>query len=227
VGFGAALINWQLLQQPLAELLQLQPINGISLPPVMAGLHIAISLMAATMITEALRITHLFPLVTAMTSRGRQVMVICGQLLLLALIAIEVLALLAAPITVATSEIAGVSQLLLVLVGIAMPLMLSLVMIPLEYLMHTARPIVGSALQICLHVMAVVLRVIGSLSLQLGRFTIHVYDLVIVVPLRLEQHWLQRIGAANPASSVGQEPLDTANVTSLKYGSASSPEQRH
>jgi hypothetical protein len=229
VGLGAAWINWQLLHQPLLELLPERQLQYFSLASVVAGLHIAITLVAATLITESLRITHLFPLASAMTSRGRQAMMIIGTSLLFAIIVVEVIALLGAPVSVVAAQMIGVPEVLLLMIGIVMPLMLSLVMIPLEYMLHTIRPVFGNALQLLLHASALLLRLLGSLVLDSGRLLVHGYDLLIFVPLRVETHWQLRLKNQQHNEPVDPAPvkeLDAANVTALEFGLAST-DRRH
>lgn len=229
VGLGAAWINWQLLHQPLLELLPERQLDFFSLAAVVAGLHIAITLVAATLITESLRITHLFPLASAMTRRGRQAMMTIGASLLFALITVEVVALLGAPVSMAATKMVGVSEVLLMVIGVVMPLVLSLVMIPLEYMLHTVRPVFGSALQLLSHVSALLLRLAGSLSLDVGKLLIHGYDLLIFVPLRVESHWQAKLKAQQHNEQAGQglaAELDAVNVTALKFGAANT-ERRH
>lgn len=218
VGVGAAWINWQLLLQPLTELLPLQT-GELSLPAVVTGLHIAITLVAATMVSESLRITHLFPLVTAMTWRGRQVMIAIGITMLLALTVMEALALLGSPVDLAATAMTDVSQILLVVLGVVMPLMLSLVVIPLEYMLHTVRPVFGSALQILLHVATLLFRLAGSFVLQFAQLLVQVYDAIIYLPLQLERRWGLRQAVVEPKSKDTAVETDSDNVTALKFGS--------
>ncbi len=230
VGIGAAWINWQLINQPLQELLPARQLDGISLAAVVAGLHIAITIVAATLISESLRITHLFPLVSAMTRRGRQTMMAIGASLLVALIGVEIMALLGAPIANAATQMTGVSQVLLVVIGLVMPLVLSMVMLPMEYLLHTVRPVVGSGLQILAHISALLLRLIASLTLQAGALLVSLYDLVIFLPLRVERELTLRAQRSSDdkqnQSEDNSSEVEAINVTTLKFG-AGNNEHRH
>ena len=230
VGIGAAWINWQLINQPLQELLPARELEGVSLAAVVAGLHIGITILAATLISESLRITHLFPLVAAMTRRGRQTMMVIGASLLLALISVEIMALLAAPIANTVIQMTGVSQVLLVVIGLVMPLVLSMVMLPMEYMLHTIRPVFGSGLQVLCHISALLLRLAASLVLQAGALLINMYDLLIFLPLRVERELMLR-AQRNNASSQGEQKdnpadVEALNVTTVKFGSGNQ-EQRH
>ncbi|WP_101757577.1 hypothetical protein [Oceanicoccus sp. KOV_DT_Chl] len=226
VGVGAAWINWQLLLQPISALLPVQA-GELPLAAVVTGLHIAVTLVAATMVSESLRITHLFPLVSAMTRYGRQVMVVIGTTLLVALTAGEALALLGSPIQLAATEMVGASQILLVVLGVLIPLVLALVVIPLEYMLHTVRPVFGSLLQVMLHISTLLLRLVGSAIVQLSRMLIHVYDAIIFVPLLIEQQWQQRQQAKMDAAvTLAVEASEPNKVTALRLAAAAT-EQRH
>jgi hypothetical protein len=203
--------------------------EDVALSTLTASLHIAMCLMASIMVSEGLRITHFFPMVTAMTRRGRQTIIIAGSSILIALIAVEATALLASPVAATTAGATGVSQFVLVVLGVVMPLVLSLVVIPLEYLLHTIRPVLGSVAQLLLHVFALGLRLLASLMLQGGKLLVHVYDLIIFVPLRLERDWQARKKSkADKSASQNhdKEFYGPVNVTELKFGS-SSGERRH
>lgn len=244
VGVGAVWVNLQLMQAPIAEVLAQRQIGGLPLAAMVAGLHIAITLVAATMISESLRITHLFPLMAAMTKRGRISMIWVGTGLLVLLATIEALALAGIPLVTASvggvadiavaesavgPQLAGASQLVLIALGIIMPVILALVVIPLEYLLHTVRPVMGSLLRVMLHVAALVLRLVGSFALNLGKFTNHCYDVVIFVPLALERDWVARRARKAAAAQVelpAQRPeLESVNVTALRFGSNNGPER--
>ncbi|MEH6558626.1 MAG: hypothetical protein V7459_09060 [Oceanicoccus sp.] len=235
VGVGAAAINWQLLTQPALSMMPSPAIvGGVSFAEIVVGLHIATTLIAATMVSEGLRITHLFPLVSAMTRRGRQAMILTGAGLLLALAIIEALALLSSPMVVGSTPASGVSTGLLIAIGVVMPLVLALVIIPLEYMLHTVRPVMGSLLQVLMHVSALVCRLAASLLLHAGRLLVNCYDLLIFVPLRLETYWVSRLQRQStsvatepePKADISDTPVDAPNVTALKFGPVS-PKRHH
>ena len=225
VGVAAAWINWQLLYPPLLELLPTWPLGELSLASLVAILHIGITIIAATLITESLRITHLFPLVTAMTRSGRHAMIFTGSLLLLALTVLEALAIIGAPVTMESLQVIGVSKMILVVLGILMPLMLSLVMIPLEYMLHTIRPVLGTIIQQLLHVMALLLRMTASLVLYVGKLTSQLYELAIFVPSLVYRDVKSRQVNDAVKTDVSTTPagnkssIESENVTTLKFGS--------
>ena len=240
VGVGAAWINMQLLAEPLGEVMNHRQIGGMSLAAMLGLLHIAITLVAATVISESLRITHFFPLMGAMTRRGRNLLIWVGGSLLLLLAAMEALALFGTPVSAASSvnlltevgaesgveagEITFISQWMLLALGAVMPVMLSLVVIPLEYLLHTVRPVLGTLIQVLMHMSALLLRLVANLSLNLGKLTVHGYDVLILLPLKLEKSWQMRqqakvvaVKAEQPKETV---ELETKNVTALHFSSS-------
>lgn len=227
VGVGAAWVNMQLLQEPLAEVFAQRQIGGLPLAEMVALLHVGITLVAATMIFESLRVTHLLPLMGAMSKRGRHVLVAIGGVLLLLLAGIEALGLLGASAVTAssvanTAELSGMSQGILVILGVVMPLVLALVVIPLEYLLHTVRPILGGAVHMLMHFSSLVLRLLAGFALHMGRFTVNCYDLLIFLPLWIEASWKSRAAAAVLANAAATEALsdtvDSRNVTAIRFG---------
>lgn len=227
VGVGAAWVNMQLLQEPLAEVFAQRQIGGMPLAEMVALLHVGITLVAATMISESLRITHLFPLMGAMSKRGRNVLVATGGVLLLLLAGIEALGLLGASVATATAvadtaALSGISQGILVILGVLMPLVLALVVIPLEYLLHTVRPIMGGAVHMLMHFSSLVLRLFAGFVLQAGKIAVNCYDVLIFLPLWIEASWKNRAAAAVIADgAVGDSPtdsVDTRNVTAIRFG---------
>ena len=233
VGCVAAFINWQLLHQPMQAVVASQHLQGLSLAVLAVGLHISVTVIAATMMTESLRITHFFPLATAMTKSGRQTLLYSGAGLLVALMMMEVVLLTGTPLGASLSAEAvgasiAVSTGLLAVVGLVMPVVIALSLIPFEYLLHTVRPVMGSLLLVICHCLAMVCRMFASLILHVGRLAIPVYDLIIFIPLRLEREWqLYQHRKAEASGSLRKEAaaakatteLDAINVTELKFGS--------
>lgn len=227
VGVGAAWVNMQLLQEPLAEVFAQRQIGGLPLAEMVALLHVGITLLAATMISESLRITHLLPLMGAMSKRGRNVLLSVGSGLLLLLASIEALGLLGASAATAsvvaeTAELSGISQGILVILGVIMPLVLALVVIPLEYLLHTVRPILGGAVHMLMHFSSLILRLLAGFVLQVGRFTVSCYDVVIFLPIWIEAYRNKRAATTvvveTAATETAEEAVDSRNVTAIRFG---------
>ncbi len=70
--------------------------------------------------------------------------------------------------------------------GFVLPFALTFIAIPLESFIHSFRTVLGVVLVALLHFFALVSRVLGALSLGLGRLIINLYDLTIFLPLWIE-----------------------------------------
>jgi hypothetical protein len=227
IGVAAAMINMQLLNKPLTHLLTLGQLGELPVVSLVAMAHIAITLMAATMVTESMRVTHLFPLMSAMTRRGRSIITAMGGFLLITMAGIEAAALATVPV-IELAEVNVVSQLVLAALGLVMPMVLALAVIPLEYLLCTVRPVVGSVIQLMLHVSALALRLMGAAMLELGKLVVLGYDVLIFIPLGCESLWHnQRLRREQANAATEDEGADTPdgnvsvpNVTALRFGSS-------
>ncbi len=73
------------------------------------------------------------------------------------------------------------------LLGFILPFVLVFVAIPLESFMHAARTVVGVVAIGALRVLATMLRLAASLSRGTARVLIHLYDVVIFLPLAVER----------------------------------------
>jgi hypothetical protein len=102
---------------------------------------------------------------------------------------------------------------------VVIPLLLAVLAPALESLLATSRPVLASAAVVALTAGAVLLRLLGRLWLELGRLVHHLYDLILFVPLAIEQTLAQRRAVAAP---VPEEPGGSAKVARLPLGKARS-----
>jgi hypothetical protein len=79
--------------------------------------------------------------------------------------------------------------------GFILPFALTFVAIPLESFVHALRTVFGAALAGALRGLAAALRFAGSGCRYLGRFLIDLYDVVIFLPLWVEQQVKARAAA--------------------------------
>jgi len=70
--------------------------------------------------------------------------------------------------------------------GFLLPFALAFAAIPLESFIKSARTVGGTFLATCLRGLAGTLKLLGALIESLGTVFVHVYDLLIIVPLRIE-----------------------------------------
>jgi hypothetical protein len=227
VGAAAAVLNFYLLVEPLDGLFAAREIAGFSVATYLAAFVTAATLVAALMIFEGLKVTSLMPMMAAMTRRGRVLVIGAGIFLLAILCLFEASAIAVLPAfdTTAAAMTLTVADWLMFILGLVTPLMLAFIIVPLEYLLHTVRPVIGGLLQIVLHSMAFILRILASLAIELGRLIVQCYDVIIFVPLRLEADWHRRqqlkndVGEAEAEVAGEKLTADAENVTSLTFGS--------
>jgi hypothetical protein len=229
VGVIVGWANWQLLQQPLSQVLTQGRLGGLPLSSWVTSMHLAFTMVAATVLFDSLRVTQYFPLMAAMDSRGRRVLITLSGLMLVSLMVIEVVVISAAPEALGL-VVNTLSQSVLLGVSVLIPVALALIIIPLEYLLNVVRPVLGGGLQILLHVSALLLRLLGSGLLQLGKITVHLYDLIIFIPLIAENQWRQKYDqehdvaeiteslTVQEASDNNYSDMSSVNVTALRFG---------
>jgi hypothetical protein len=229
VGVIVGWANWQLLQQPLSQVLTQGRLGGLPLSSWVTSIHLAFTMVAATVLFDSLRVTQYFPLMAAMDSRGRRVLITLSGLMLVSLMVIEVVVISAAPEALGL-VVNTLSQSVLLGVSVLIPVALALIIIPLEYLLNVVRPVLGGGLQILLHVSALLLRLLGSGLLQLGKITVHLYDLIIFIPLIAENQWRQKYDqehdvaeiteslTVQEASDNNYSDMSSVNVTALRFG---------
>jgi hypothetical protein len=73
------------------------------------------------------------------------------------------------------------------ILGFILPFALAFVAVPLESFLHSARTVGGSLLVDLFRALGFVLRVLGNLARHMSRILLHLYDLLIVLPLLAEQ----------------------------------------
>jgi hypothetical protein len=93
------------------------------------------------------------------------------------------------------------------------------IVMPLEYAVHTLRPVLSSLLQLVLYSASVVFRVLSSLSIELGRLSLCLYDAVIFIPLYIEKRIQASQGQAVAGSMemVNAEPQPAIEPTTVTY----------
>ncbi len=229
-GVTAAVLNYQLLLEPLNLLFADRYIGPFSLAAYVANLHTAMVLVSAVMVFEGLKVSHLLPMMAAMTQKGRVLIISLGISLMAILALFEAFTIALLPVAVVADQpllVLSTSEWLLFALGLVTPVMLAFVIVPLEYLLHTIRPVSGSVVQVMLHTTAFSFRVVGAMALQFGRLLVQCYDLCLFLPLQLERDWQQRTRRASGAAETEVESsvmvttdveAASENVTSLTFG---------
>lgn len=205
IAIGGAAINFNLIALPMSEMVG----GGSYIGPyktsnVAAMVIIMVEVAMGLYLMEALRITHLFPVIGTMNDKMRSRMAWVTFAILFILASVEAslafmrdqiaadmqalrqsLAVVEStqPVTV-NNWIPTVGQMVM---GFILPFALTFVAIPLESFIHAARTVVGVVLEGLLRMAAFLLRLTGNIVRNLGTLLISLYDLVIFPPLWVEK----------------------------------------
>jgi hypothetical protein len=206
IAAGGTFVNFWLIARPMSEMVGGNVYVGPLRVSEIAAL--VIILVEATMglfLMEALRITHLFPVIANLQDRMRRRILWIALVLLVTLAGIEAaLALMrdmliaddqalrqslaAAPQAArADSWLRDIPTGAQMVLGFMLPFALAFVAIPLESFMHSARTVGGVVLVALVRVLAFFLRVVGNLVRQLFKVLTTLYDVTIVIPLLIER----------------------------------------
>lgn len=197
------LINFYLIALPMSEMVGGGSMIGpLRTSNVAALVIIMIEIAMGLFLMESLRITRLFPVIGSMDDRMRSNMFWFTFAMLFILACVEsslafMRDLLAADrealIQTLSGTEAGVPEFRWIpsigqmVMGFVLPFALTFVAIPLESFIHSSRTVIGVAAVGALHVVEFILRQAGNIFYYLGMLLTQVYDLVIFVPLRLEE----------------------------------------
>lgn len=205
--FGAG-INFRLIARPMAEMVGGNAIvGGLKVSEVGALVIILLEVFTGVFLMESLRITSLFPVIGALKDSTRVKMAFVFLFLLTMFASIEAgLALMREILVqdeqatnaflrgdVATAAAAAenasfrwITTAAQMGLGFFLPFVLAVVAIPLETFFHTARSVLGTATAAGMRGTAAFLRVVGSMTRQLGFMAVHLYDVVAVVGVAIE-----------------------------------------
>src|SRR5689334_6511285 len=206
IAAGGAFINFKLIALPMSEMVGAGDYiaGALRTSEVAALVIIFVEASMGLFLLEAMRITHLFPLIANLNDRLRRRMLWIALTLLVMLAGVEAaLALMrdlliadkqallqslatvqAAPTDGWVGRIPTAGQMLL---GFILPFALAFIAIPLESLIHSARTVGGVMLAAAVRCAAFVLRLLGSVARHMSRVLIRLYDVAIVLPLIIEQ----------------------------------------
>lgn len=206
IAIGGAFFNFHLIALPMSEMVgSVQRVGGVKVADLAALVIICLEVTAGIFLLESLRITKLFPLIGAMDDRVRRIIMVSAATVLITLactesalafmrdqIAADLAALRAslAGTPGESSHVGGVNQWIPLVanmtLGFILPLALTMVAVPLEYLLQTGRTVFGGLLEILLNAFAVLLRILANIVRQTGKLIVSLYDLFIAIPLWIE-----------------------------------------
>ena len=206
IAIGGAFFNFHLIALPMSEMVgSVQRVSGIKVADLAALVIICLEMSAGIFLLEGLRITKLFPLISVMDDRARKTIVIAATVVLLTLacteaalafmrdqIAVDLANLRAslAGVEASHSIPEGVNQWIPLIanmtLGFILPLALTMIAIPLEYILQTGRHIIGGVIEILMSVIVILLKILANALRHIGKLMISIYDLYIAAPLWIE-----------------------------------------
>ncbi len=206
IAMGGAFINYKLIALPMSEMVGASDyIGNLRTSDVAALVIIFMEASMGLFLLETLRITHLFPSMTAMNDRTRRRVMWAALVLLLILATIESsLALMrdlliadksavlhdlssTAPTTAESGWFTRIPMAGQMILGFILPFALAFVAIPLETLVFSMRTAAGVGLVAVMRGLSFVLRFSSVIFHHLGRILESVYDIFIVLPLLVER----------------------------------------
>lgn len=214
VATAGTAVNFTLIARPMAEMVGgTNFIGAFRTADIAALVIIMVEISMGLFLMESLRITRLFPVISALADKMRVRMIITTFVILLLMACIEaglaymreVLLLdematnallrgdAAGSIVNAHLWITTAAQMGM---GFVLPFALVFVAIPLETFVHSLRTVIGLLGIAVLQALALLLRLLGNASRHLGTLAQRAYDLPLFVPLWIEA----RTRAAAPAA---------------------------
>ncbi|MDB6061219.1 MAG: hypothetical protein JWM78_1322 [Verrucomicrobiaceae bacterium] len=217
VALVLAALNINLLALPLGGLL-----TGQTLLAQLTGVAFTLAVMAAALVLcEGTQVSRLLPLIGGLPRRPRIVLVVVSTALLLILASGEAL-LLSFTASARTTGSLALATWGAASAGFVVPLLLALFSPALEALLTTSRPVLASMLIAALSTGSILLRLAGRAWLDVGRLLHHVYDLLLFLPLAVEQAIAARKRAAEPVTSIQSSLPVSTKIRPLRFGKVQS-----
>ncbi|HEX6930128.1 MAG TPA: hypothetical protein VF267_12805 [Gammaproteobacteria bacterium] len=205
IAVGGAVINFNLIARPMAEMVGgTNMIGGLKIADIAALVIILVEVSMGLFLMESLRITRLFPVISALDDRMRVRMIWVTLFFLTALASVEAGLAFMREILVqdelATSAMLRgddpaafqpsflwITTAAQMGMGFILPFALTFVAIPLETFIHSLRTVLGIVAGSTLAATATLFRVLARFSRGLARFLASIYDMLIFLPLWIEE----------------------------------------
>ncbi|MFW6092620.1 MAG: hypothetical protein ACODAC_01510 [Pseudomonadota bacterium] len=226
IAIGGAIINFSLIARPMAEMVGgTSYIGSFQTADIAALVIILVEISMGLFLMESLRITRLFPVISALPDRTRQYMCAFTLIILTILASVEAgLAYmreillqdeLATASMLRGEESAGMAPEALWIttaaqmgMGFILPFALTFVAIPLETFIQTLRHVLGMAAILVLRMANLALRILGNVIRQTGVLLAHLYDVVIFAPLWVAARVNALSSRRTAGASAGAGPAD-------------------
>src|SRR5882757_7255726 len=224
VAFGGAAINFSLIARPMAEMVGgTSFIGSFRTADIAALVIIMVEISMGLFLMESLRITRLFPVISALSDKMRRRMMLITFIILLLMASIEAglaymrevllqdelatSALLRGDgVTGTVNEHLWITTAAQMGMGFILPFALVFVAIPLETFVHSLRTVLGLIGIGFMRAVALLLRVFGNGMRHIGTLAERLYDLPLFVPLWIES----RVAANQNQPPLPEEPRSPA-----------------
>ena len=221
IAFGGAAINFHLIARPMAEMVGgNSSIGGFKTSDIAALVIILVEVSIGIFMMESMRITRLFPMIGALPDKVRVRMIYITFGILLSLASVEAglaymrevllqdsLAtnslLRGASGEALTSEFMWITTVAQMGMGFILPFALVFAAIPLENFVFSTRTVTGIVAGAILRGTSVFMRVVGNGLRYGGDLLINVYDMIIFLPLWIEEH-TKKSGPRMPSKKQAQ-----------------------
>lgn len=220
---AGVMVNFQLLALPLSEVVGVHgDIFGMRSSNVATSVVIFLQLILGLFLLEAAGVTRMIPGIALLERRKRRGVMYLMMLVLFVLAGTESLLVYTrdellednialnllldtAPVSQAVS-IDWIPAMGQVIIGFILPLLLIFSVIAIETFIHASRTVAGMFVSWLLDVLAMLVRLLASLMLLLGRVLTAFYDLVVAIPLYVERAVTQhrRIPAAGKSGKIAE-----------------------
>jgi hypothetical protein len=205
IAMGGAFINFKLIALPMSEMVGASDYitNSLKASDVAALVIILMEASMGLFLLESLRITQLFPKIASMDDGMRRRLMLASLTFLVILAGIESSLALMRDMLIADKVsllrdlasvappapgglLAHIPMIGQMIMGFVLPFALAFVAIPLEYVMHSLRTVIGVLLVQSMRGLGVVLRFAALLFKRFPKVLELIYDIVIVIPLMIE-----------------------------------------
>ena len=220
-------VNFLLVALPMKEMVGAHSyLAGIPASDVAALFIIAIEVTSGLFLMESVGVTRLFPIISSLDDRKRKIIFWVTLIFLLVFASIEsslaymremliadnaaITQFLSDSVKVEEPHLSWIPSVGQMVMGFVLPFALTFVAIPLESLIHSSRTVIGLVLAWLLRSLAFIMRLAGQLLSSTGVFLITLYDLIIFLPLRIEQSFQQKKQAEHSSSQNDIEMLEKA-----------------
>lgn len=239
IAIGGAFINFSLIARPMSEMVGgTSYIGAFQTADIAALVIILVEISMGLFLMESLRITRLFPVISALPDRTRVYMVWITLTILTMLASVEaglayMREILMQDEFATTSMLRGdaggglanealwITTAAQMGMGFILPFALTFVAIPLETFVQTARHVMGLVVIGVLRLLALTLRVLGNVIRQVGGLLQNLYDLVIFAPLWVEHRAALRRARRDAQEDDEPEPVYDGKQSSARRGSDS------